>query len=161
MIRYKGSPSKQYLNGKPMSATVEGLDDAITILKAVAQNIPGKMEKLLDELVTVGVERAKQEVPVDTGELRDSIHGERSENEGRIIANTDHALFVEFGTGVRGRATAPFDADEVGYIYDIHERDWQGNVANPFMHRTAEFIREELSIRGSQLLKEVIEEAKK
>lgn len=50
-----------------------------------------------------GVALAKQFVPIDTGELRDSIKAERVvANQyvlrGDITANTVYALYVEFGT---------------------------------------------------------------
>lgn len=36
--------------------------------------------------------------PVDTGELRDSEHPEPTENGANIIAEAEHASYVEFGT---------------------------------------------------------------
>lgn len=42
---------------------------------------------------------AQDHVPVDTGELRDSLHIEDAENNGkRVVVGTDHWLFPEFGT---------------------------------------------------------------
>ncbi len=46
-----------------------------------------------------GLARAQDLVPVDTGELRDSLHIEDGEGGGkRIVAETDHWQFPEFGT---------------------------------------------------------------
>lgn len=43
---------------------------------------------------------AQQLAPVDTGELRDSIHVEEDPQPGfyRIVASAPHAVYVEFGT---------------------------------------------------------------
>lgn len=154
MIKYKGNPTSQYLRGEGMTVEITGINQALARLNKIAAEIPGTMEKLLDNLVFDGVQQARVEVPVDTGELRASIHGEREPGIGKVVAGTDHALFVEFGTGIRGEATSPVDT-AFDYVYDIHERNWQGNVANPFMHRTAEFLREDVRQRSKEMLKEL------
>lgn len=41
---------------------------------------------------------AKRIVPVDTGELQESIHPESSAEGHFVVADADHALFVEQGT---------------------------------------------------------------
>jgi len=45
-------------------------------------------------------ERAKEIVPVDTGELQESIHVEKGDSSGeyRVVASAAHAKFVEYGT---------------------------------------------------------------
>lgn len=45
-------------------------------------------------------ELARQLAPVDTGELRNSIHVEQNERPGfyDIVASAPHAVYVEFGT---------------------------------------------------------------
>lgn len=49
------------------------------------------------------VQAAKTNAPVDTGEYRDSIHLEDGEgSEVLIVASADHAIYVEYGTRVRG-----------------------------------------------------------
>lgn len=151
---YKGNPTSQYRRGEGMSVEIQGLDRLGKLLSDITEHLPVSLDKLLDNLVFDGVMKAKEEVPVDTGELRDSIHGEREEGIGRIVAGTDHALFVEFGTGVRGRATSPVDSS-FDYVYDIHNREWPGNAANPFMHRTAEFLIEDMLTRGEEMVKEI------
>ena len=61
-------------------------------------------DKITEEFIESGAqddvseeiaEAARAVAPVDTGEDRDSIHVE----EGKVVADTDHAAAVEFGTG--------------------------------------------------------------
>lgn len=82
---------------------------------AIGTFIPGNVSGVLDSIVkgriVPAVDRstgivtgaAKQIVPVDTGELRDSIHPEpavdhNSQVVGAVVADAGHALFVERGT---------------------------------------------------------------
>ena len=43
---------------------------------------------------------AKEKVPVDTGNLQDSITYEVNGNEGVVGTNVEYAPYVEFGTGL-------------------------------------------------------------
>lgn len=43
-------------------------------------------------------ENARSNAPVDTGAYRDSIHVESDESGTRVVAGTDHAVYVEWGT---------------------------------------------------------------
>lgn len=158
MITYRGQPTKQYERGATMKVHVSGLNETFNKLMAMADKLNKNKGKLLEGIVFDGVIIAKEEVPVDTGELRDSIHGKINPggNKGEIIAGTDHSIFVEFGTGLRGKATTPITNNLVNYVYDYHQRDWQGNVANPFMHRTAVRLQEDMKFRIREYLNEVM-----
>lgn len=155
MIRYSGVPTKQYLAGQGMTVEVKGLKNAMTKLMRIANKAEVEKDRLVENLIYDGVVIAKEEVPVDTGELRDSIHGEMTDKGGAIIAGTDHCVFVEFGTGMRGKATSPIKNGEAEYVYDLHERNWQGNKANPFMHRTAVRLLDDVRSRGREFLEKV------
>lgn len=83
---------------------------------------------------------AKGLAPVgDTGDLRNSIKAQVTEERGKIIGevstNLEYAPYVEFGTGQRGQASpAPPKYDgELSY-----RQDWKGMPAQPFMHPAAE-----------------------
>jgi hypothetical protein len=43
-------------------------------------------------------EIARANAPVDTGEYRDSIHVETDGEGSRVVAGTDHGVWVEIGT---------------------------------------------------------------
>lgn len=88
-------------------------------------------------------EEARAIVPVNTGELRSSI-GIQVEWVGRavngyIIARAKHAGFVEFGTGLAGSGTYPYDLPTFNvpitgsWIYDYKQQKWPGMVAQPYM----------------------------
>lgn len=73
--------------------------------------------------------REKELAAVDTGEMRDSIRTEIEETGktivGRVGPHTDHDIFVEYGTGIRGAASA--GAGEGPY-----NPNWMGMPAQPF-----------------------------
>ena len=85
---------------------------AIRQLKAYKSELTYKCQKLAESLAEKGVEIARVEVAeldaIFTGELAESIH---SEYEGSvegggvwaIIADSEHAIFVELGTGIVGK----------------------------------------------------------
>lgn len=93
----------------------------------------------------VVVTEARGNVPVITGELRESIHKIEPRMEtgqrvvGSVVADAAHAAFVEFGTGVRGRGTYPYDLPQSGvpytgrWIYDYRHINWRGMPARPYM----------------------------
>ena len=79
--------------------------------------------------------QAKDLAPVDTGELAGSIHMEQKKTatgrEGRVYTNLEYAMYVEFGTGVRGNGSYPYDIDGIDLAY---KEDWQGMKAQPYMY---------------------------
>lgn len=78
---------------------------------------------------------AKSYCPVDTGNLRDSIHMLPAREEGgdvvgEVYTNTEYAPYVEFGTGARG-----------GYPYKTtlnlsFKAGWPGQKAQPFLGKS-------------------------
>ena len=72
----------------------------------LASRLRSRVADASQETAEAIVEDAKQRVPVDTGELRDSIDA-RSEGIGYIVeATAGHAGFVEYGT--RRMAAQPY-----------------------------------------------------
>lgn len=64
-------------------------------------------QQVIAETVDEGVTIAQEFAPVDTGELRDEIHGEgEGDLAGSVVSSTDHSLFQEFGT--RYQSGTPF-----------------------------------------------------
>ena len=121
----------------------------------VVGDVPGLLAKVGTGLFTgVGdaaaiVETAaKQNCPVDTGALRESIdtqmyRGVQNAQQGGSLASSlfsvtaevapheDYAAYVEFGTGRRGAASAgagPFE----------YRQDWPGMTAQPFLRPAAD-----------------------
>lgn len=100
-----------------------------------------KLNKLSDVDITNIVKKAtvfvqgqaKTLAPVDTGQLRSSIHTEVKKDGktviGRVYTNNDHAVYVEFGTGQRG-ASSQIDRP----INVTYKQDWAGMIAQPYLY---------------------------
>jgi len=74
---------------------------------------------------------AQRIVPVRTGDLRESIEVGDVQSNGplavvEVSAGTDHAFFVEYGTGQRGAASA-------GAGSGPYSESWPGMAARPYM----------------------------
>ena len=87
---------------------------------------------------------AQEIVPVDTGELRDSGDADHWVWNGHKVTafvtfSAGHAAFVEFGTGLRGMGTYPFNLPTTGtpytgsWVYDYKRQNWIGMVAQPYL----------------------------
>lgn len=63
-------------------------------------------EFIADVLLPKMVEKAQRICPVDTGRLKESIHGEVEGDSVKLVAETDYAVYVEQGT--RYMAAEPF-----------------------------------------------------
>lgn len=148
-MRYHGDPTADWLLGKNKQVTIS-LNDSRSIADAISKFVNAKANvvdaayEAIERLCSVGEDIAKSECPKDTWELCESITHETKKTstgaEGTITAGTDHAMFVEFGTGVRGRGSYPEPIP--GWEYDVNRRDWQGHEANPFMYRTVRILEE-------------------
>jgi len=115
--------------------TVEGLDEMAEALgTTLAEVLPatavgvGKAAKLV-------AKDARKLVPVDTGDLRKRIRARSPKIDGdtveaKVVANTEYALYVEYGTGIRGaESELPAGMPPVTYL-----TDWNGQRAQPFMY---------------------------
>lgn len=73
-------------------------------LSGIAKELldPQKLSIILEEALEFGERRAKGAVPVDTGELRDSIGHETRGMKGTIFATAEHAPHIEYGHKTRG-----------------------------------------------------------
>ena len=82
----------------------DSIDEAIKKLEKRKERIHKCAEKLIQRLTDLGVEKAQELVPVDTGTARASIIGYLDEAEGvGIISAGGYCKYIEFGTGVKGR----------------------------------------------------------
>ena len=134
-MKYHGSPKFDYLNGKNKSVEIS-LNDAKSLTDAISKYIGSKADivnaaaEAVEKLCEEGERSAKWYCPYDTGELQESItHKTDVIGDtviGTITAGTDHAMFVEFGTGVVGNGTYPGDSS--GWMYDMWghgEKGWK------------------------------------
>jgi HK97 gp10 family phage protein len=133
-------------------------------------NLPDRFVRVSQGLIN-GVKEAAAIVEADakrmcpagrTGDLKKSIHTEGpikgigqmmaqpsgSESEctvsARVLPDTDYAEFVEYGTGIRGVGTYPYELPQEGvpftgsWVYDYKRQNWQGHAAQPYMRPAAD-----------------------
>ena len=113
-------------------------------LSRVMQAIVPALVGAVTEGCQAVVDEAQGIVPVDTGALKESIHTATVELvgsvvQGSVVADSDHAMFIEFGTGLRGEGTYPFPLPQSGvpitgsWVYDYKKQKWVGMPSQPYM----------------------------
>jgi len=96
------------------------------------------------------VQEAQSICPVRTGALRDSIKPEEPDDSGKtvvgaVVASAPYAGYVEYGTGIRGAASAGAGP----YPYSP---TWPGMEARPFLRPSLDTAREAVkAVFASQL----------
>ncbi len=93
--------------------------------------------------------QAKALAPVDKGQLAGSIHMQVKDTgkavEGRVYTNVEYAAYVEFGTGIKGNGTYPYQVEGLNLTYkdkgwayyDEDKGEWiytKGQKAQPYMY---------------------------
>lgn len=85
-------------------ATIKNTDRLLQRLNNIANS---DIKSTMSKATILVQNQAKLLVPVDTGNLRSSIHQEIKEDtkniQGRVFTNVEYAPYVEFGTGQRGK----------------------------------------------------------
>lgn len=149
------------------------IQNAIKALQSYQNNLTYKCQLLAEKLAEKGVEIARVQIAdldaIFTSELLQSVHSEyRGSIKGggvwAVVADSKHAAFVEFGTGVIGKAnpyngTLPEGVDwqyasgktirqladgRYGWFYKGKDGNWyftEGMPSRPFMHNTANELR--------------------
>ena len=137
-----------------------------------------KMPDKLEQDIEVKV-RARSEIlagdaraacPVNTGDLRNSIEGfvevRKDEITGGAVTTSDHAVYVEFGTGPVGTEDGhPLD-DELGIVRktepwlgvipSVGPRYFHGQKAVPYMYTAMKQNEEDILNEFSTAVKEVM-----
>lgn len=141
-----------------ISLTKKSVDNAIKELRSYQTRVETIMKELVEELVNEGVimartylETALPRAAIETGELLESIEGifNSTTGQGFIKTDSDHAIYVELGTGifVEGEAKAKY-GDAGWWYYDEKQgrRRWtQGMPPRPFMWETYMYLCEKAS----------------
>lgn len=122
-----------------MEVQVKGMDKLLKKLDKLGGSIPQSVQKALMRGGAVFEAGAKAHCPVDTGNLRDSIHTEtESENQVTVETSVKYAPDVEFGTGSKGDPSVPHTTKKY-WRYQDAQGNWHtshGQTPQPFM-RTA------------------------
>ena len=130
-----------------IKVTVETIGEAAKAVDKYRKSLKDRVRQLLVKLAQAGVQTASAKIydmrAIDTGDLDSSIHYLISDDGMRAIIRTDceHAVYVEFGTGVKGQ-NSPHPKGLQGWIYDINEHGdngwWYPTVSsdpNPYKHQ--------------------------
>lgn len=112
---------------------------AAAIIKRIGEGAKKGANEWAESTLTI----AQALAPDRSGELRGSGHLDPQESSTAIdisvVFNAGHAGFVEFGTGVHGRGTYPFQLPDEGipitgaWEYDYRNIDWPGMEARPYL----------------------------
>jgi HK97 gp10 family phage protein len=88
---------------------IEGLDSLLEKLDSLGGNAEKTVHQAVNKMGLFVQGEAKDLCPVDTGDLRQSIQLNVVQAEGRVSSvistNSDHAAYIEFGTGSKGENT--------------------------------------------------------
>lgn len=111
---------------------MEGIGELLRKFDDISHIAP-QLHQLMEQCGTFIRDDARLRVPVDTGDLRKSIQNTTRETEGGIETvvhtNSDHAAFVEFGTGPVGAANHQGIAPGIQPVYAREK--WRGVI--PFL----------------------------
>jgi hypothetical protein len=130
--------------------------------------LESKCNELVRRLAEEGVDIATMKIleldAVDTSELVNSIEcmEDGSPRNGArfvIFTTCDHAIYVEFGVGVKGSKSPHPDTSIVGWKYDVNEHgeegwyyykngkwNWtKGMASRPFMYETGQELRKKIN----------------
>lgn len=147
----------------------KSIQAAVKALKDYENSLEYKCSLLAETLAEKGVEIARVQIAdldaIFTSELLQSIHAEyagsvKGGGVWAVVAGTDHAAFVEFGTGIVGKQSpCPYQLPEgvdwqyasgktirqlsdgrYGWFYPADDGKWyftEGMPSRPFMYLTA------------------------
>ena len=140
-----------------MTLSQKSVQNVIKELRSYQNSLEYKCRLLAEKLAEKGVEIAQTYVAsldaIFTYELNSSIHAEHVKDvQGggiyAVVAGTDHALFVEFGTGIVGQQS-PYPGKlpdgRYGWFYRDDNGQWwftEGMPSRPFMYYTANELRD-------------------
>lgn len=152
-------------------SSVKGIETLLKKLNKLGGNVEETLYKSIQKQGELVKGEAKLLCPVDTGDLRKSIYKKTKREKGKIVAtvstNSDHAAYVEFGTGKVGERTNKNTKVNVSYkqdkwlanIPDVGLRWIEGQAAQPYLYpalkNNEEKILENIKADIKQAIREV------
>ena len=151
--------------------SAEGVKQAVQELREYQAKVQAAASAIVEALASAGEEFAVAAVLpfAETGQLASSIKAETSGNVGFVKCSCGYAVYVEFGTGIKGAGSPHPDTAILGWKYDINqhgELGWwyptdsadpnpykytakngttyawtRGMPSRPFMYETAQMLR--------------------
>lgn len=128
------------------TVTIKNLDRLTKRLNNIADM---DLKKKVNDATKLVHAEAVSRAPEDEGILRGSIHMESKKTkdgyEGRVYTNLEYSAYVEFGTGIKGNGTYPYEIEGVNLTYkdkgwayiDPKTDEWiytKGQEAQPYMY---------------------------
>ena len=112
-----------------MGVEVTGIDELTALLTALG-NVDETKTALKGGLIDAAKSiqaTAKDLCPVDTGQLQNSIEVRNLPDDGSVIGveiapHTEYAVYVEFGTGIRGEQSDIASKSEVNLNYTLEKK---------------------------------------
>lgn len=118
-----------------MSVEIKGLDSLIKKLGTVEGAVQQGLYRGIGKTMTVIEGDAKDLCPVDTGELRNSIHSKTEIKgdsiSGEVGTTKTYSSYIELGTGQRGSSSPSPPKAPIG---DGYREDWTGISAQPYLY---------------------------
>ena len=151
--------------------SAEGVKQAVQEFREYQAKVQAAASAIVAALASAGEEFAVAAVLpfAETGQLASSIKAETSGNVGFVKCSCGYAVYVEFGTGIKGAGSPHPDTAILGWKYDINrhgELGWwyptdnadpnpykytakngttyawtRGMPSRPFMYETAQMLR--------------------
>ena len=111
---------------------LEGLEELLSNLASLGGDIKETCKKGLERGAKKIQDNAKYLAPVKTGRLRNSIKTKseitQDGAEAQVFTNCEYAVYVELGTGQRGKQANIERPEGVHY-----KSDWKGQSPQPFL----------------------------
>lgn len=150
--------------------SINGVERLLKKLDKLGGNSEEVLYKNLQKQGELVKGQAKELCPKDTGDLKKSIRRSTKRYKGKIVAkvytNSDHAAYVEFGTGKAGERTNKNNNVNVAYKQDkwrvnipnVGYRWIEGQPAQPYLYPALKNKEDEIMKNIKENLKEAIRE---
>ena len=116
-----------------MGASIDTAEVEKNLKKFVDKEFPDLIEAALEKACLIVENSAKQNCPVDDGQLRQSISHTVNKTKGEIGSNVEYAPYVEVGTGIY---STEGNGRQTPWSYQDAEGEWhttKGMKAQPYL----------------------------
>lgn len=135
---------------------VHGLDQLVAKFQRLPREVKGAISDAVTTSALLIQRMSRQESPIDSGRLRNSIHIRYIPLGAIVSTNVKYAVWVHEGTGIYARGgngrKSPWAFTKGGKTYFTH-----GNKANPFMERSAVRSKDDIQAAFERAIKRVTE----
>lgn len=101
-----------------VSLSANGIQKLIDGVNQYRQDLHTKVETMVANLAAEGANIARSECPIQTGQLYSSIVDEAHGTKAFIKVNCPYAVYVEMGTGIRGKNAPHPDKTVIGFDFE-------------------------------------------